>query len=205
MMMSVDFLGYSFFFFQAEDGIRDDLVTGVQTCALPICLSSATISLLGAWSTIVGGQNGIGNAKLSDLVRITVGSHSGIARSKMSVLLISTLGRHSGISNAKVFDLLRTIVGGHSGISSAKVLDLLSQVIGAHSGLHAILSVSGQSRIRAGCYMIGTVFHKTASIKVSSKMATVSVSHKTAVIQVFHKSASVRISRGGLYSTETIT
>src|SRR5947208_1033676 len=25
------------FFFQAEDGIRDDLVTGVQTCALPIC------------------------------------------------------------------------------------------------------------------------------------------------------------------------
>src|SRR5207244_1550433 len=26
-----------YFFFQAEDGIRDDLVTGVQTCALPIC------------------------------------------------------------------------------------------------------------------------------------------------------------------------
>src|SRR6201987_4727743 len=26
------------FFFQAEDGIRDDLVTGVQTCALPIYL-----------------------------------------------------------------------------------------------------------------------------------------------------------------------
>src|SRR5574340_1328820 len=26
----------SFFFFQAEDGIRDLLVTGVQTCALPI-------------------------------------------------------------------------------------------------------------------------------------------------------------------------
>src|SRR5206468_5383455 len=26
------------FFFQAEDGIRDLIVTGVQTCALPICL-----------------------------------------------------------------------------------------------------------------------------------------------------------------------
>src|SRR3989442_9121352 len=26
-----------FFFFQAEDGIRDADVTGVQTCALPIC------------------------------------------------------------------------------------------------------------------------------------------------------------------------
>src|SRR2546423_5703144 len=29
-----------FFFFQAEDGIRDKLVTGVQTCALPICRRS---------------------------------------------------------------------------------------------------------------------------------------------------------------------
>src|SRR3989441_13094944 len=29
---------FFFFFFQAEDGIRDKLVTGVQTCALPICL-----------------------------------------------------------------------------------------------------------------------------------------------------------------------
>src|SRR5207247_3071975 len=27
------------FFFQAEDGIRDPLVTGVQTCALPISLA----------------------------------------------------------------------------------------------------------------------------------------------------------------------
>src|SRR5205823_11968666 len=29
-------LVFLFFFFQAEDGIRDKLVTGVQTCALPI-------------------------------------------------------------------------------------------------------------------------------------------------------------------------
>src|SRR5688572_4373689 len=29
-------LGYDAFFFQAEDGIRDLTVTGVQTCALPI-------------------------------------------------------------------------------------------------------------------------------------------------------------------------
>src|SRR5690625_6152128 len=30
----------SFFFFQAEDGIRDGHVTGVQTCALPISMTS---------------------------------------------------------------------------------------------------------------------------------------------------------------------
>src|SRR5690349_24702614 len=30
------------FFFQAEDGIRDLYVTGVQTCALPICSTAGT-------------------------------------------------------------------------------------------------------------------------------------------------------------------
>src|SRR5690554_6506699 len=34
----VVFVIFFFFFFQAEDGIRDADVTGVQTCALPICL-----------------------------------------------------------------------------------------------------------------------------------------------------------------------
>src|SRR3989440_3870961 len=33
------FLFYFFFFFQAEDGIRDLIVTGVQTCALPISVA----------------------------------------------------------------------------------------------------------------------------------------------------------------------
>src|SRR5699024_11560059 len=32
---------FIFFFFQAEDGIRDRNVTGVQTCALPIYKSSS--------------------------------------------------------------------------------------------------------------------------------------------------------------------
>src|SRR5207249_6813863 len=35
-----------FFFFQAEDGIRDRNVTGVQTCALPIYPGAARIGVL---------------------------------------------------------------------------------------------------------------------------------------------------------------
>src|SRR5205085_7370659 len=35
-----------FFFFQAEDGIRDLTVTGVQTCALPISISINTATFL---------------------------------------------------------------------------------------------------------------------------------------------------------------
>src|SRR2546425_9573289 len=33
-----------FFFFQAEDGIRDKLVTGVQTCALPISFLNVSVA-----------------------------------------------------------------------------------------------------------------------------------------------------------------
>src|SRR5687767_237511 len=44
--MSTWLISLFFFFFQAEDGIRDKLVTGVQTCALPISFPSA------AWEDI---------------------------------------------------------------------------------------------------------------------------------------------------------
>src|SRR5260370_4964256 len=45
---------FIFFFFQAEDGIRDSSVTGVQTCALPISSSSPSFrppsnSSTGSW------------------------------------------------------------------------------------------------------------------------------------------------------------
>src|SRR5687767_15702972 len=39
----LNFFFFFFFFFQAEDGIRDKLVTGVQTCALPILRGAASI------------------------------------------------------------------------------------------------------------------------------------------------------------------
>src|SRR5688572_31529187 len=38
--------GNVFFFFQAEDGIRDLTVTGVQTCALPIFRLPVTLELV---------------------------------------------------------------------------------------------------------------------------------------------------------------
>src|SRR5437016_9165067 len=49
-----------FFFFQAEDGIRDWSVTGVQTCALPISrrsgkVGSESTSLLGLQKTTMKG------------------------------------------------------------------------------------------------------------------------------------------------------
>src|SRR5712672_3827761 len=45
---------FVFFFFQAEDGIRYKLVTGVQTCALPICPSARPRSSrsIARWPTV---------------------------------------------------------------------------------------------------------------------------------------------------------
>src|SRR2546422_5250115 len=40
---------FSFFFFQAEDGIRDVAVTGVQTCALPISGFEEAAAAIAAW------------------------------------------------------------------------------------------------------------------------------------------------------------
>src|SRR5690348_17907485 len=43
-----------FFFFQAEDGIRDGRVTGVQTCALPIYLILAERKIMAHMQARVG-------------------------------------------------------------------------------------------------------------------------------------------------------
>src|SRR5207237_2112490 len=53
------------FFFQAEDGIRDSSVTGVQTCALPIYLAvgagrGAAPAGVGAGTGAAAGDDGAG-------------------------------------------------------------------------------------------------------------------------------------------------
>src|SRR6266481_4463439 len=68
-----------FFFFQAEDGIRDGTVTGVQTCALPI-------SRGGEWdvrpsSPLIGGTARLSPANISLIsARKTTGSRVGFPR-----------------------------------------------------------------------------------------------------------------------------
>src|SRR6266404_3221224 len=54
------------FFFQAEDGIRDKLVTGVQTCALPI--SAVTIPV----------SSSFGNPRIGVEARISVSTAGAI-------------------------------------------------------------------------------------------------------------------------------
>src|SRR2546430_11601386 len=55
-----------FFFLQAEDGIRDLTVTGVQTCALPIC-----VKLIGATSHYATQNLDDGPIIEQDVVRVS--------------------------------------------------------------------------------------------------------------------------------------
>src|SRR5438132_7960042 len=47
------------FFFQAEDGIRDHCVTGVQTCALPICSGVALGQVTSRVTGVVRDPSGV--------------------------------------------------------------------------------------------------------------------------------------------------
>src|SRR6266536_1421884 len=62
----------SFFFFQAEDGIRDPLVTGVQTCALPILQRFAAELITDRPQIVYPFAHQIGRASCRERVEISV-------------------------------------------------------------------------------------------------------------------------------------
>src|SRR6266702_6791310 len=57
------------FFFQAEDGIRDGHVTGVQTCALPISMIEAADAMVKAAKVNLVGWEKIGSGYVTAMVR----------------------------------------------------------------------------------------------------------------------------------------
>src|SRR5690349_22709940 len=66
-------IGIFFFFFQAEDGIRDLYVTGVQTCALPICLGRRFLRRAHMATQTMSKDDileAIGNMSVSDLAEL---------------------------------------------------------------------------------------------------------------------------------------
>src|SRR5205823_6975235 len=91
-----------FFFFQAEDGIRDKLVTGVQTCALPIC----------SWG--FGSGSGVGSGRGGD------GSGTGGTGSGAGAGSGSGSGGTGGCSDAGSGSKTVTCDGGEIGRASCR-------------------------------------------------------------------------------------
>src|SRR5690606_31362709 len=68
------------FFVQAEDGIRAYHVTGVQTCALPICSLRTVITGQALDSSALSATNGSWPAGTSSSGKIALAGHSGSHR-----------------------------------------------------------------------------------------------------------------------------
>src|SRR5260221_8836999 len=73
-----------FFFFQAEDGIRDHCVTGVQTCALPILIADAQ-------GPKIGGVCVSDQRKFWRKLEATVAAHGYTVRSALEKVFVGGL------------------------------------------------------------------------------------------------------------------
>src|SRR2546422_9349251 len=81
-----------FFFFQAEDGIRDVAVTGVQTCALPLTTAIGAFTLgyiLGLLALFAPGGVGVRELVLVGLLAPFLGSGGAVAVSVASRVLLT--------------------------------------------------------------------------------------------------------------------
>src|SRR2546429_8557356 len=98
-----------FFFFQAEDGIRDVAVTGVQTCALPICGASGAggdVDVLSRrYRQVAGGHGECGGGQIGRASCRGRGEISGVAvslkKKKKNWDLTSSRERHSAPDTRK--------------------------------------------------------------------------------------------------------
>src|SRR5207249_9470296 len=76
------------FFFQAEDGIRDRSVTGVQTCALPISVEAGGGDSTPVWLTVHYAQNRPKMRLLTDAIVFVSGGVTNMSK------LAKKKGRH---------------------------------------------------------------------------------------------------------------
>src|SRR2546422_3981504 len=84
----------SFFFFQAEDGIRDVAVTGVQTCALPICDRGYLI----VWVTDAPDGNPISSDSLIGDAVIRGSNLSARSYNGIPIQAVAAPGNHIGVA-----------------------------------------------------------------------------------------------------------
>src|SRR3989441_2359751 len=129
-----------FFFFQAEDGIRDKLVTGVQTCALPIyraergrervARASQTLRAMGeevrTTAATVAGLSG-----MSERIGVFAQTIARIARQTHLLALNAAIeaarAEEHGEGFAVVADEVRSLAG-EAGKSAREVAELVSEL-----------------------------------------------------------------------------
>src|SRR6266498_2480636 len=128
------------FFFQAEDGIRDADVTGVQTCALPICDPTSHCTNDEGWETVF--VEWLVGSRLGPRDGLLVFSVGGGNREKnVSANLVRAIDRAREVG-AKVFGIVGRDGGHTARAASASVVipPLFADRITPHTeGLCAVI------------------------------------------------------------------
>src|SRR3712207_834953 len=122
---------YFFFFFQAEDGIRDIGVTGVQTCALPI--SAVATPVLGR----LGDTWGERPVALGVLAVMSAGTLLALVTSSLPLLLVARVlqGASYGLFPLAISVLRRELPAGRLDVAMSVVSSTLA--VGGVVGLVA--------------------------------------------------------------------
>src|SRR5256885_1480640 len=147
---------FVFFFFQAEDGIRDYKVTGVQTCALPIWLNMGRVFPVGGYGN---GFAGHVNSMFLPAVTVALGIVPILVRSLRASLLnvleadYVMTARSKGLSERRVLvhHALRNAV-----ISTVSVLGVnIAFLVGGTLVIEQVFALPG-----IGQLMINSIFQR---------------------------------------------
>src|SRR5258708_4952305 len=145
--------GHVLFFFQAEDGIRDDLVTGVQTCALPISLFSDLSDTLDHRRTGLVGRNGVGKSRLACILAgLDAPSQGRCLRSGQVLYLAQRTDWHDQPSVAALAGLqpaLEALARIEGGSCDARDFERLADRWDLRQRLQAQLELAGLGHLRA--------------------------------------------------------
>src|SRR5256885_15589762 len=113
-----------FFFFQAEDGIRDYKVTGVQTCALPIYLKALPVATFGRSDQL----------RVGDVV-LAIGNPIGLSQTVTHGIVSFTGRQQLGI--APLEDFIQTDAPINFGNSGGALIDSSGALIGINTAIVA--------------------------------------------------------------------
>src|SRR2546430_16561483 len=140
---------YIFFFFQAEDGIRDLTVTGVQTCALPISNGTYSYALAGfrAFRGFDGANASFGDASLQ-----------ATSSAVQNVMVYASLD--SSMPGRVVFVAINRS-------SAAKVTAINGQVLTGTAHLYQMTAASAQGQRPVQPVAVGTIPASGSSLTIT--------------------------------------
>src|SRR5258708_27154125 len=151
-MVKSHLFDFIYFFFQAEDGIRDDLVTGVQTCALPISVPSELL--------VIGDETA--DPSVVALEMLAQAEHDPLA----AVVVVTTSARLATAINKRLDaevraspreTIIRDAFAARGGIVTLKSVEEMISFASTYAAEHVLVCCRGGVAVAARVQNSGTI------------------------------------------------